>query len=111
MEFGLFTFGDYFFKGNEGQVAFKNDQENIELVGTSQYHIEFVASELEDASPDMKRQIVDSKLGVESLMFSVQTVDGDYSSDNAFTEEDFDEKKKDLKVKKNIKDNCGTETK
>lgn len=103
MEFGLFTFGDYFFKGNEGQVAFKNDQGNIELVGTSDGHIQFVANQLENASPDMRRVIVDATLGIEKYMSSMQTVDGDYSSDGGFTEDDFEAKKKDLPSKKTIK--------
>lgn len=103
MEFGLFTFNDYWHSGNEGQVAFKNDQGDIELVGTSQNHVDFIANQLENASPEIRRAIVNPELGVESYMMTVQSLDGDYSSDGRFTEEDFEEKKQSLKTQKTIK--------
>jgi hypothetical protein len=36
-------------------------------------------------------------------MMTVQSLDGDYSSDGRFTEEDFEEKKQSLKTQKTIK--------
>lgn len=103
MEFGLFTFNDYWHPGNEGEVAFKNDQGAIELFGSSDKHIEFIANQLENASPEIRRAIVNPDLGVESYMMSIQTLDGDYSSDGRFSEEDFEEKKQTLKSNKVIK--------
>jgi len=103
MEFGLFTFNDYWHPGNEGEVVFKNDQGAIELFGSSDGHVAFVANQLENASPEIRRAIVNPDLGVESYMMSIQTLDGDYSSDGRFTEEDFEEKKQTLKSSKTIK--------
>lgn len=106
MEFGLFTFNNYWFKGREGEVAFKNDRGVIDLVGTSDDHISFIANQLENASNDMKNEIVDPKSGVEAYMMTIQTLDGDYSSDNSFTEKDFEAKAQSLKSKKQIKINA-----
>jgi hypothetical protein len=103
MEFGLFTFNDYWFNGNEGEVAFKNNSGNIELIGTSESHVDFIVNQLENASTEMKKAIIDPKLGVERYMSGMQTLDGDYSSDGRFTEEDFEEKRESLKSKQTLK--------
>lgn len=102
MEYGLLTFNDYWHSGKEGEVIYKNDMGKIELYGTSIKHIDRVVGQLTESSPNTKSKIVDPKFGVEYVMSRAYDLDGDYSSNNTFTEKDFESRKQKLKTSKTI---------